>query len=112
MYALVSVCAHVSMCDDHVRNACLGEGQREQWGACLQSCRSVCEQVGRRRFGCGDGNRSHMFVVAKISAQVSVNENGSGEAEQPSFYLKPCPSFPSFLCSPPRAATFAKRAPV
>ena len=53
-----------------------------------------------------------MFVVAKISAQVSVNENGSGEAEQPSFCLKPCPSFPSFLCSPPRAATFAKRAPV
>ena len=75
----VSVCAHVSMCDDHVsvRNACLGQGQRERWGACLQSCRSVCEQVGRRRFGCGDGNKGHMFVVGKISAQVSVNENGN-----------------------------------
>ena len=53
-----------------------------------------------------------MFVVEKISAQVSVNEDGSGEAEQSSFCLRPCPSFPSFLGLPPRVATFAKRAPV
>jgi len=43
-----------------------------------------------------------MFVVGKISAQVSVNENGSGEAEHPSFCLRPCPSFPSIL---PRLAS-------
>lgn len=90
-----------------VHNACLGEGLRERWRACLQSRQSVCEQAGRRRFGCGDGNRSHMFVVGKISAQVSVSEDGSGEAEQ-LLCLRPCPSFPSFLGSPPRAATFAK----
>lgn len=48
-----------------------------------------------------------MFVVGKISAQVSVNEDGSGEAEQLFFCLRPCPSFPSFLGLPPRAATFA-----
>jgi len=30
-----------------------------------------------------------MFVVGKISAQVSVNENGSGEAEQAWILLNP-----------------------
>lgn len=53
-----------------------------------------------------------MFAVRGVSAQVFVNEGGTGEVGQPSFRLRPCLFISSFLGPLPSLAAFAKSAPV
>lgn len=63
----VSSCAHVCVCNEGMcvhgdaRGRAGGKGRGQ--GTSLQSCWSVCGQVGRSGFGRGCGNGSRMFAV-------------------------------------------------